>query len=93
MVLKHGHGAFFSILTCKCKVLTLVPSLSVAKTRELPHAAYALLQPAWGLHFIPIFPDFNVFEGRNGHPIWMNGYQNDINVIFNPKPAINYHIL
>ena len=37
------HGAFF-IFTCKCKVL--VPSLSVAKTRELSNAAYALLLPA-----------------------------------------------
>ena len=60
-------GLFFSIFTCKCKVL--VPSLSVAKTRELPNAAYTLLLPAWGLRFIPLFPDFNVFEGRNGHPI------------------------
>ena len=34
----------FSIFTCKCKVL--VPSLGVAKTRELPNAAYALLLPA-----------------------------------------------
>ena len=33
----------FSIFTCKCKVL--VPFLSVAKTPELPNAAYALLLP------------------------------------------------
>ena len=28
----------------------------------------------------PIFPDFNVFKARNGYQIWMNWYQNDINV-------------
>ena len=61
------HGAFFSIFTCKCKVL--VPPLSVSKTREFPNAAHALLLPAQGLYFIPVFPYLNVFEGKNGHPI------------------------
>ena len=38
--------------------------MRIANTRELPNAAYALLLPAYGLHFISVSPDIEVFEAR-----------------------------